>query len=163
MMNRRRRGTGCHHIRRRWEGDFEEMSWMTALKLAGLRVDLRVRPSYFDRWFDCRVVIDAFPFGGTLETIFVDEQLVEFADALDALDPVGAAVLGGDRAAELRLHVEHQNDDREGLLAIECSVTPSGDDPYPYLRWLIFGVGPFAEQTSRRLREIAAIDPWPKP
>jgi hypothetical protein len=39
-------------------------------------------------------------------------------------------VLGGDRAAEIVLHRHDQ--------VIEASVTPSGDDPWPLLRFLIF-------------------------
>jgi hypothetical protein len=76
---------------------------------------------------------------GSSKRFFVDEQLLDFADALDVLDPVDEAVLGGDRAAELRLLVEHQMGGRAGLLAVECSLTPSGDDPNPYLRWIIPG------------------------
>jgi hypothetical protein len=113
------------------------MIWTTVLELVGLRVEMRARPSYFDRWFDCRVIVEASPFGGTLETIFTDEQLLAFADAVDGLDPVGQAVLGGDRAPDLRLVVENQIGGRQGALAVECFLTPSGDDPYPRLRWLI--------------------------
>jgi hypothetical protein len=138
-------------------------SWTTVLKLATLRVEVRPRPSYFDRWFDCHVIVQPLPFAGMLETIFTDEDLVDFAAALERLDPVGEAVLGGDRAAELRLNVGHQIGGTEGALALECSLTPSADDPYPYLRWLIFEVQPFAEPTSRLLRDIASIDPWPSP
>lgn len=139
------------------------MGWVTVLDLGALRIEVRVRPSYFDRWFDCRLAVDASPFRGVLETIFTNEDLVAFAESLDALDPHGEVVFGGDRAAELRLVVAKQFGGREGALAIECSLTPSGDDPYPSIRWLIFDAEPFAAQTSRRLREIASTDPWPKP
>ncbi len=92
--------------------------------------------------------MNADPFAGVLHTIFTDVDLLEFADALDQPDPVGEAVLGGDRAAEPRLIVESQDGGTRGELAVECFLTPSGDDPYPSLRFLIFGVGPFAAGTA---------------
>jgi hypothetical protein len=139
------------------------MSWATVLELAGLRVEVRARPSYFDRWFDCRITADASPFGGVVETIYTDEDLVDFAEALDGLDPVGEVMLGGGRATELRLVIANQVGGRDGALAIECTLTPSGDDPYPLLRWIIFDAAPFAREATRRLRESAALDPWPSP
>jgi hypothetical protein len=140
------------------------MQWNpTVLDLTGLRIEAQPRPSYFDRWFNCRIAVTAQPFAGVLETVFTDEDLIEFADTLDQLDPAGEAVLGGDRAAELRLVVEPQLGGAEGALAVECSLTPSGDDPYPSLRWLIFDVRPFAARAARHLRTLAAIQPWPAP
>ena len=135
----------------------------TVLDLAGLRIEAHPRPSYFDRWFNCRIAVTAHPFAGVLETIFTDDDLVEFADALDQLDPAGEVTLGGWRAAELHLVVEHQIGGTDGALAIECSLTPSGDDRYPFIRWLIHNVEPFAAGAADRLRALATIQPWPMP
>jgi hypothetical protein len=133
------------------------------LDLPGLRIEAWPRPSYFDRWFRCHITATARPFGGVLETIFTEEDFREFADALDQLDPDGEAMLGGNRAAELRLVLARQHNGPEGALAVECTLTPSGDDPYPLLRWLMFGIQPFATRTSAHLRTFAALHPWPTP
>ncbi|HMG43859.1 MAG TPA: hypothetical protein VK611_21180 [Acidimicrobiales bacterium] len=143
------------------------MPWdPVVLELEGLRIEATPRPSWFDRWFECRISVVARPFAGVLETIFTDEDFVELADQLERLDPGGDAMLGGDRAAELRFVVEVQqggNPDGD-LLAVECTLTPSGDDPYPLLRFLIFKVPPLAlARAAERLRALAALDPWPKP
>ncbi len=45
------------------------------LDLAGLRIEAHPRPSYFDRWFNCRIAVTAHPFAGVLETIFTDEDV----------------------------------------------------------------------------------------
>lgn len=140
------------------------MQWNpTVLDLAGLRLDAHPRPGYVERWFDCRIAVDAHPFAGVLETVFTDEDLTQFADTLDRLDPAGEAILGGDRAAELRLVVEPQLGGAEGALAVECTLTPHGDDPYPQIRWLIFDVRPFSASTAEHLRTLAATQPWPVP
>lgn len=145
-------------------GILADVRWNTmVLDLEGLRIEAHPRPSHFDRWFDMRIAVRAHPFAGVLEATFTDEDLTAFADALDRLEPAGEATLGSDRAPELRLVVEEQIGRHEGALAVECSLTPSGDDPYPFLRWLMFDVQPFAARTAERLRELAAIDPWPKP
>lgn len=135
----------------------------TVLELDGLRIDLRPRPSYFDRWFDCCIEVASHPFAGTLVTIFTDEELVQFAEALAGLDPTGEAVLGGNRAAELRLAVEEQVGGERPALSVECSLTPSGDDPSPLLHYLIFDVQPFAATAAEHLRRLVATDPWPTP
>jgi hypothetical protein len=144
-------------------GQAQSVEWTTVLDLKGLVVEARPRPSLFDRWFETRISVVARPFGGVLETIFTEEDFVEFAEALGLLDPAGEATLGGDRAAELGLVVERQFNGADGALAVECCLTPSGDDPYPLLRWLIFGVKPFADRTAEQLRRLASIEPWPTP
>jgi hypothetical protein len=94
---------------------------------------------------------------------FTEEDFIEVADVLGLLDPVGEVTLGGDRAAELVLIVERQVNGADGALAVECCLTPSGDDPYPSLRWLIFDVKPFADRTAEQLRRLASTEPWPTP
>lgn len=127
-------------------------------------IEATPRPSYSDRWFDTRIRVDAHPFSGTVETIFTDEDLAQFAEQLDGRGPEGSAVLGGGRACEVRLAAEWQNGVEGGLLAIECSVTPSGDDPYPFVRFLIFDVDPaFADFSVASIRDLERVDPWPRP
>ena len=127
-------------------------------------IDATPRPSYFDRWFDTRIRVDARSFSGTVETIFTDEDLTQFAEQLDGLRPEGDVVLGGGRACEVRLAAEWQNGVEGGLLAVECSVTPSGDDPNPFVRFLIFDVDPtFANIAAASIRDRASVDPWPRP
>jgi hypothetical protein len=70
-------------------GQAVSVEWATVLDLKGLVVEARPRPSLFDRWFNTRISVVARPFGGVLETIFTKEDLIEFADALRLLDPVG--------------------------------------------------------------------------
>lgn len=136
---------------------------ITVLDLhASLRVEVEPRPSDFDRWFDCRIYVDAFPFSGTLSTIFTEEDLVDFAAALDHASMTGQAVLGGGRAAELRLEMVSSSAGG-GTLNVECSVTPSGDDPNPLLRFIVFDVEPFAEAVAHHVRAVATISPWPRP
>lgn len=132
----------------------------TVLDLGELRIDAQPRPSHFDRWLHFTIVVTAEPFGGTLRTIFTDDDLVWFADSLDALGPSGEAVLGGDRAAELRLTVrEHTKPGRPASLSVECTLTPSGDDPTPSLRFVMHDVVPFASAAARSLRQLADTDP----
>jgi len=69
-------------------------------------------------------------------------------------------MLGGDRAAELRLVVAHQIGGADGALGVECTLTPSGDDPYPLIRWLIHNVHPFATPTAGCLASPAGR-PYP--
>jgi hypothetical protein len=47
-------------------------------------------------------------------------------------------------------------------LVIECSLTTSGDDPWPSLTWLVFDLPPFARAAAERLRAAAGTEPWPK-
>lgn len=132
----------------------------TVLDLDDLRIDLRARPSHFDRWYDCRGAVTSQPFAGVVETIFTNEDLLHFADSLDK---GGTAVLGGGRAPELRLDVQPQEEGIHRRHVVEGSLTPSSDDPYPLLRFLLFDVQPFAHETRDHLRRQAAIQPWPTP
>ena len=134
------------------------------LDIGMLVIEAAPRPSHFDRWFDTRIRVDAHPFSGTVEAIFTDEDLMLFAEQLEGLTPEGEAVLGGGRACEVRMNAGWQNGVEGGLLAIECSVTPSGDDPDPFLRFLTFDVDPaFARIAAASIQELVRIDPWPRP
>jgi hypothetical protein len=63
-------------------------------------------------------------------TTFDAELLEDFSTGLRRLAEDGAVVLGGGRAPEVRLEAD------DGV--VEVWVTPSGDDPWPVLRWLIW-------------------------
>ncbi|HWM20554.1 MAG TPA: hypothetical protein VNO51_12760 [Ilumatobacteraceae bacterium] len=107
-------------------------------------------------WWDCRIAATSSPFSGEVTTIFTTADLDAFASSLTSLGEQGEAILGGGRAAEVRFVQEPQIGGTPGLLAIECSVTPSGDDPYPRLTFLIFDVRPFAERAAARVHQVLA-------
>jgi hypothetical protein len=105
-----------------------------------------------DPWFDASISVDAYPFAGTIDTIFTLSDLKEWAESMRSIDELPhRAVLGGNRAAEVLIDIERQIGGLEGALALEVSVTPSGDDPNPYLRFLIFDVTPFWDEAAARI------------
>jgi hypothetical protein len=134
----------------------------TVLSLSSLRVECTPVPDS-DRWVRVVIAVTSPPFTGDLETILESVDLEVFADALDAVaaSSTGEAVLGGGRAAELRLTIERQVGGSEGHFVVESSVTPSGDDPYPRLTFLTFDVPPVFADAAMRSREVAGRDPWP--
>lgn len=92
-------------------------------------------------WYHMTIRVEAAPFAGTLETTFTRKDLHLWAEQLRLLAaPPARAVLGGDRALELVLECEKQIGGPDGADVLEVQVTPSGDDPYPWLRYLIFDV-----------------------
>lgn len=94
-------------------------------------------------WFDTEIRADAFPFAGTLRTVFTLSDLRRWGEALTALrDGTGRVVLGGGRAAELALEAEPQAGGPPDRMAISVDVVPSGDDPYPRLSYIIFDASP---------------------
>lgn len=99
---------------------------------------------------DLMIDVAAHPFSGVVRQLVMAADLTFFADNLRRLGSRGEVVLGGDRMVELRLAVEPQ-EGREGQV-VDATVTPSSDDPYPTLRFLIFDQPPFAEAAA------AAID-----
>jgi hypothetical protein len=106
----------------------------------GSRITVRVGAPYSSgsadpdqrAWRHAGIEIEAHPFAGTITTVLTAPDIEEYG-AL-ALAFTGGqrdhVVIGGHRAAEivLRRHDE----------TVEVSVTPSGDDPWPLLRYLIF-------------------------
>jgi hypothetical protein len=83
-------------------------------------------------WRHAGIEVEAFPFAGTIRTVLTGPDIEAYA-ALAAEFTGGRrdrVVLGGDRAAEVVLQ-RHDG-------TVEVSVTPSGDDPWPLLRFLIF-------------------------
>jgi len=94
-------------------------------------------------WFDTEIAAHAFPFAGTLRTVFTWSDLRRWGEALTALRAgTGRVVLGGGRAAELALDAEPQAWGSPDRRAISVDVVPSGDDPYPRLSYVIFDVPP---------------------
>lgn len=108
-----------------------------------------------DPWFDAAISVDARPFAGTIDTIFTLSDFRDWAESMRSVDELPhRAVLGGNRAAEVLINIERQIGGPEDSLALEVSVTPSGDDPFPYLRFLIFDVAPFWEEAAARVDKL---------
>jgi hypothetical protein len=115
------------------------------LTLPSLTVTVERQPLRIpaEPWFDTTLAVTAPPFGGTLETVFTLGDLHAWGTALAGLpDGAGTVVLGGDRACELVVKARRQRGGEPGRLALELSLTPSGDDPWPRLRWIAFDVDP---------------------
>jgi hypothetical protein len=135
---------------------------------ASLKVSARRQPYTppgDEPWFDCEIAIEAAPLvSGTLSPTFTLTDLKDWAQSLEALGTQGRmsavpnvrrrVVLGGNRAAELRIEVDDQQGGDEDALAVCIEATPSGDDPYPFVRYLIFDVAPFWRETRQHLRSL---------
>lgn len=52
------------------------------------------------------------------------------------------------------IDIERQIGGADGALALEICATPSGDDPWPLIRFLVFGVAPFWEETASRIDRL---------
>src|SRR5579862_9021417 len=94
-----------------------------------------------ERSFAVVYEVDAHPFAGTLRDALLLSDVTDWRDAIAKLRPPADLTLGGGRAAELHLHVEPSD---EGRWAVEVQLRRSGDDPWPEIRYLVFGVEPFA-------------------
>jgi hypothetical protein len=108
--------------------------------------------TFGEGWFDVTYEASAHPFAGTVADALFEEDLVGWAKALQELSLPGVVILGGGRAAELRLEIESQERGDGSHWVVEVTLVRSGDDPWPQLRYLIFDVEPFTE------RAIAAVD-----
>jgi hypothetical protein len=81
-------------------------------------------------WFDTEITAEAFPFSGTLKTVFTLGDLRRWGEALTSLrGGTGRVVLGGGRAAELILDGTPQVGGPPNSVAISVDLLPSGDDP----------------------------------
>jgi hypothetical protein len=125
---------------------------MDVLSLGGVGSSLRValRPQRNPEWFTASVEASAFPFHGIVQATFTTEDLRGWAAQLRAPAVPHVVTLGGDRAAELKLRIKRQRGGEAGRLAVTVELTPSGDDPFPFLRFLLFDVdagfgGPVAD------------------
>ncbi|MFC7502826.1 DUF5959 family protein [Nocardioides sp. GCM10030258] len=131
---------------------------------AGLKVTVRRQPYTppgDESWFDCEITVEAAPLvSGTLTTMFTLQQLRDWAQSLEGLErpSLGGgsrrALLGGDRAAGVIIEIDEQQGGDDGALVAQVEVTPSGDDPYPFVRYLIFDVVPFAADARQRLNSL---------
>ncbi len=98
----------------------------------------------YDRNFfvDTAITANAFPFSGTVETVFTQDDLVTFREGLRALTVPGHVALGGGRTTLLALDVMERTGIEPGRLVVEVTLIPTEDDPWPLLRYLIFSVDP---------------------
>jgi hypothetical protein len=123
-----------------------DVTTLLSVGAAGSSLRLTVRPratfSVGDPWFDAEIEVEALPFAGTLQTVFTRADLHDWLDQLAGLTAgTGQAVLGGGRAAELVIEAQAQIGSRDAeAVALSICLTPSGDDPYPCLSFLIFDV-----------------------
>lgn len=81
-------------------------------------------------WLTGYIAVRAHPFAGTIEAVLTPADVTEWERAAAALADSGSVTVGGGRGAEVRLV-------RDGQVTEVC-VTPSGDDPWPLLRYLVF-------------------------
>ncbi|MGQ0844050.1 MAG: DUF5959 family protein [Sporichthyaceae bacterium] len=109
-----------------------------------VRVTAQPKHGRDDTWYDTVIEVEAFPFRGELHTVFTLGDLREWARQLSALDVEARAVLGGGRAAELVISADPQIGGRDEALTVEVGITPSGDDPYPMLTYVLWDVPPTA-------------------
>ena len=129
------------------------------INLAGTGCSMRITASPHpvagvtdDPWFDTAIAVDAYPFSGTIETIFTLSDFQDWAVALRTSEDLPQQiVLGGNRAAEVVMDVERQVGGASDAIVVEVSVTPSGDDPWPLIRFLVFDVAPFWNDTAARV------------
>jgi hypothetical protein len=81
-------------------------------------------------WLNAAIHVDAFPFSGSIQAIFAPDDVEQYQQAIVDFAQTGRARMGGGRAPEIILEREDQ--------VVEVTVTPSGDDPQPLIRYLIF-------------------------
>jgi hypothetical protein len=70
---------------------------------------------------------NAHPFGGTFVDALAEDDLRRWRDALRDASPSSLIVLGGGRAAELRLKIAAQHGGEPGRWVVEVTLTRSGD------------------------------------
>lgn len=115
-------------------------AWVTVLDLAQLRIEIRRGsgvPAVQQPWFEVRLHAAGAPFRGTVESAWFADDLRALRVALAGLagaDDDVAFVVGGNRAAELRLTGGPSGD----VHWLTAWMTPNGDDPYPKLEMLLF-------------------------
>jgi hypothetical protein len=137
--------------------DLQTMADVLSLGGVGNFLRISLRPQRNPEWFTGSIEVSAFPFHGILQTTFTTDDLARWATALRDTTLPRTVTLGGDRAAELTLKVEEQQGGEDGMLAVEVELTPSGDDPYPFLRFLLFDVDPgFGAGTADALGQLAS-------
>lgn len=134
---------------------------------SSLRVTARRQPYTppgEEPWFDCQIVVEAPPLvSGTMSTTFTRADLHDWARSLEGLahptsqdgrEGARRAVLGGGRGTEVTVEVYEQRGSNEGALAVCIEATTGGDDPYPFVRYLIFDAAPFWTAASQRISKV---------
>lgn len=128
------------------------------VELDGLQVSAAWSPPIdgVDKFVDVAIAADAFPFSGTVETIFTRDDLIQFSDALRTLNVPGKAVIGGGRTTLLALEVTQEIGPGPTRLAVGVTLIPSEDDGgSPRLSFAIFGVDPgFAARSADSISEF---------
>ncbi|OLT00098.1 hypothetical protein BJF90_07350 [Pseudonocardia sp. CNS-004] len=86
------------------------MTENTILSLGAEGALLRIDVAYQGRlWhFDTSIVTGAHPWSGTINDVLTDRHLQDFATQLRSPDLPRTATLGGDRAAQVTLHISRQ-------------------------------------------------------
>ncbi len=80
-------------------------------------------------WVHARLEVRAHPFAGTIETVYMPEDIAEWRGTPQRLPDGVSVTVGGHRAPEVRLSQHGAN--------TEVAVTPNGDDPQPLLTFLV--------------------------
>ena len=80
--------------------------------------------------WDAWILVEAYPFSGLIQTTLTQDDVAAYRSAIADFAQSGRARLGGHRAPQIDLS-------RDGDV-IQVEVTPSGDDPWPTVRYLIF-------------------------
>ncbi len=141
----------------------EASTVLLALESSGDSVRISLQPHVVagqqEPWFDLEITAVGHPFRGTVTDIVTATDLADWRDRVAGLTAPGEVVLGGGRAAELRLRVEAQIGPEPGRWAVEAELTPSADDPYPTLRWLIFDQRPFVDDLLDALARVLGPTP----
>lgn len=83
-------------------------------------------------WLEAAIHVEAFPFSGRIRTVLTADDVTQLRHALTQFHDSGRATVGGGRGPVITLL-------RDGQV-VEVTVTPSGDDPQPFLRYSIFPV-----------------------
>jgi hypothetical protein len=135
--------------------DANEPATLVLLESKGdrLRVTARqhVVPGQDESWFDIEFTATGHPFAGVVTDVVTATDLEFWRHNVGRLAAPGEVVFGVERAAELVLRVEDQVGGEPGSWTVQVTLTPSADDPYPSLTWLLFDQRPFVEDFVRAL------------
>lgn len=103
---------------------------------------------------DLVIEVAAHPFRGEVRQTVMVEDLGFLAGNLRRMTPSGELVFGGQRMLELCLATEPQS--RGDGYVVEVSLTPSGDDPFPSIRYLLFDQQPFGADAADAIDRLLA-------
>jgi hypothetical protein len=135
--------------------DPNEPTTLLILESNGDRLSITARqhvvPGKGESWFDIEFAAAGHPFAGVVTDVVTATDLRFWRHNVGRLAAPGEVVLGDERAAELTLRVEAQAGGEPGSWAVQVTLTPSADNPYPSLTWLLFDQRPFVEDLVRAL------------